>query len=309
VSELPLQQLAWPVLYALFHAWAPVAAWRRWRGATTAAAWRTRCLAAFVGLSFLVWMTLFSIYRYLVPVELLAPLLCWLLWHHLVPPRWAGRTGPWVVAAIALVGLGGYKVNWGHAGWVTPPFRVERPSLSPGSAARDTVLLVGAEPMAWRIPFLPAEMAYVGIGTNFPAGPGYAPRVREILRTRGGSAWVMLPAADHRRRHSAAKFNRIAGWLGWKDDAAGCARLRRLQRRFHLRARLVPAAPGPGCRFEPLPEAQADLAAMDRATEQQAATLLAPYGLRLDPADCRRYDSWIGRSHVPYLWCATAPAR
>lgn len=307
VSERPLLQLAWPVLYVLFLAWAPIALWRHRRGRGVAIGWRTRCLASFVGLSFVIWMLLFSIYRYLVPIELLAPLLSWLLLQHLLPARWARRAGIGVVAAIALIGLGGYLENWGHAGWTTPPFRVEQPALPAGSAAHGTVLVVGGEPMAWRIPFLPPELAYVGIGTNFPVGPGYAPRVREILRSRGGTAWAMLPAADYRRRHYVTKLNRFAGWLGWRDDTAGCARLQRLQDRFHLRARLTPDRTESGCRFVLRPRDRTDLVAADRATEQQATKLLAPYGLRLVPDGCQRYGSWIGDSFAPYLWCATAP--
>lgn len=86
--------------------------WRRWRGSQTVALdWPTRCLAGFVGFSFLVWMAIFSIYRNLVPAEMLAPLLCWLLLRHLLPPRWAWRGAVWIVALVAGVGLGGYGQN------------------------------------------------------------------------------------------------------------------------------------------------------------------------------------------------------
>jgi hypothetical protein len=309
VSELPLPQLAWPVLYVLFIAWAATAAWRGWRGSASATLdWRTRCLAAFVGLSFVLWMTVFSIYRYLVAIELLAPLLCWRLLHHLLPARWAARAAPWIVAAVVVVGLGGYATNWGHAGWTARAFRVEQPAWDAGAAAHDTVLLIGGEPMAWRIPFLPEELAFVGIGTNFPAGPGYAPRVRQILDERGGRAWAMLPAADYRRRQHVVKLNRIAQWLGWNGDSDGCARLEWMTHRFHLGAQLSPAAAGPGCRFVLRAQDRPDLATLDRTTAQQAIKQLAPYDLSINPAQCRRYDSWIGASSVPYLWCAATPA-
>lgn len=310
IGDSPVRQIAWPVLYALFLGWPAVAAWRRRRGAAPPPLDEpARRLAGFVAISFVVWMSVFSIHRYLVPIEMLAPLLCWLLLRHLLPARWSGRAAAWVVAAIAAVGLGGYGQDWGHASWAARAFRVEMPALPAGAATRGTVLLVGGEPMAWRIPFLPEGMAYVGIGGSFPAGPGYAPRVREILREHGGSAWAMLPAADPPRRNFVAKLNRVAGRLGWNRDAAGCARLDRLQRRFHLRARLVPAETGAGCRFVLREQDRLDLAALDRATGQRAQALLAPYRLRIDPAACRRYDSWIGLTSIPYLWCPTAPLR
>lgn len=304
VAESPVAELAWPVLYLLLLAWGITMAWRRWRGRPTAPLdWRARCLAGFVAVGFLVWMAVFSIYRYLVPAEMLAPLLCWLLLRHLLPPRWAEPGAAWVVALVALVGLGGYGHNWGHASWARQAFRVELPAMPAGTAAHATVALTGTAPMAWRIPFLPGELAFVGIGTNFPVGPGYAARVREILQQRGGLVWVMLPAADYPRRSYLARLNSWAGRLGWNDDRSGCARLDWLRRRFHLRARLARAEGRPGCRFVLRDQDRIDLAALDHVTEQHALAQLAPYELRFDPAECRRYGSWIGRSFVPYLWC------
>lgn len=309
VSERPAAQLAWPVLYLLFLAWAVRDLWQRWRAAPTPPLpWPARCLAGFVGVSFVAWMTIFSIYRYLVPIELLAPLLCWLLLRHVLPgPRWA-RPAAVIVAAVALVGLGGYRQDWGHAGWATSAFRVEQPPLPSDALAHGTVLLVGREPMAWRIPFLPGALAYVGIDTSFPAGPGYRPRVQAILRQRGGRVWAMLAAADYPRGNYLDKLNHGAGLLGWNDDAAGCARLDRLRARFHLRAQ-VTSPPAGGCRFDLRDQDRIDLASIDRATEAQALDMLAPYGLHLEPASCRRLGSWIGRSSAPYLWCVVTPTR
>jgi hypothetical protein len=309
VSEVPLRQLAWPVLYALFLLLGARLAWQRWRRLDRPPLpWRARCLAGFAGVSFVVWMAVFSIYRYLVPIELLAPLLCWVLLRHLLPSRWPAWLPALVVAAVAVVGLGGYRHTWGHAGWARTAFRVEQPPLPPAALAHGTVLLIGTEPMAWRIPFLPGGLAFVGIGTNFPAGPGYLPRVQAILRERGGGVWAMLPAAEVPRGNYVTKLNDGAGWLGWNHDAAGCARLDRLRVRLHLHAALA-ATPDGGCRFTLRAEDRIDLAPLDRATQTQALRALAPYRLRFAPAGCRRLGSWIGRSSVPYLWCEVTPVR
>jgi hypothetical protein len=307
VSEVPLRQLAWPVLYLLFLAWGARNLWCLRRASDTPPLhWQARRLASFVGLGFVVWTTVFSIYRYLVPIELLAPLLCWVLLQHLLPSRWPARLPALIVTAVALVGLDGYRHTWGHAGWAGTAFRVEQPPLPPGTLAHGTVLLVGKRPMAWRIPYLPDALAYIGIDTNFPAGPGYRPRVQAILRQRGGRVWAMLPAADYPRGNFVARLEHGAGLLGWNDDAAGCARLDHLRARLHLRAALAPTPDG-GCRFTLRAQDRIDLAPLDHATEARALEALAPYGLHFSPAGCRRLDSWIGRSSLPYLWCEVQP--
>jgi Protein of unknown function (DUF2029). len=308
LGQKVVYQVAWPVLYLLYLAWAASTASRRWRSVTANPMdWRARRLAAFVAVSFFVWTAVFSIYRYLVPIELLAPLLCWLLLQSLLPAQWSLRTGTWVVAVVAAVGLFNLWNGWGHAPWAERAFRVQQP-VSP-TAAGTSVLLVGNEPMAWRIPFLSPQWAFVGVGTNFPTGPGYAPRVQTILRQRGGPVRVMLPAATYPRTDYIAKLNRVARLLGLSRGSGSCVRLDWLHRHLHLRAQVEVDARGNGCRFELREQDRIDLPAVDQATEQNALETLTPYHLHFNVADCHRYQSWIGHASRPYLWCSAMPIR
>lgn len=304
IGEHGLPQLAWPCLYLLLIALAVTGVWQRWRGQKRARLDRsTRLMMVFVLVSFLSWMTVFSIHRYLVPVEMLAPLLCWQLIHALIPARWADVAAKCTVTAIALVGLSNYWRGWGHASWSDDAFRVEQPALPMDSAARGTVLLAGTEPMAWRIPFLPPQLAFVGVGTSFPAGPGYASRVHDILRQRHGPIWVMLPAANYPHRSLVVNLD---GWmqrLHLGSRVTGCAWLRALSDHFRLRAKLVTSQDRSHCRFELRDQDRIAVSEMDRLRQTRAEAVLAPYGVVLAKDECRRYDSWIGRSRLPYLWC------
>lgn len=301
-------QVVWPVLFALYLAWAASAAVRRWRSVTANPMdVRVRRLAAFVAVSFSAWTAVFSIYRYLAPIELLAPLLCWLLLQRLVPAKWSLRAGTWVVAVIAAFGLFNVSNGWGHAPWAEQAFRVQQPISPPN--ARTSVLLVGNEPMAWMIPFLPPQWAFVGIGLNFPTGPGYAPRAQEILRQRGGPVRIMLPAATYPRTDYISKLNRAAHLLGLDRRTDGCKRPNWLRRHFHLKAQVEEGANGKGCSFVLRDEDRSDLAADDQATERNATKILAHNDLHFNVADCRRYQSWIGQASFPYLWCSAIPVR
>ncbi|MYM92044.1 DUF2029 domain-containing protein, partial [Rugamonas sp. FT82W] len=78
VTEIRMRLLLWPLLYVGFIVLAVAAlrAWRRPRAAAAPAPLspQARFLLAFFVLAYLGWQALFSIYRYLVPLELLAPL-------------------------------------------------------------------------------------------------------------------------------------------------------------------------------------------------------------------------------------------
>ncbi|MFP3624392.1 hypothetical protein SB771_34535, partial [Burkholderia sp. SIMBA_051] len=65
---------------------------------------KQRLVVLFVALGFVVWMKLFSIYRYIVPIEMLAPMVLVLLLDRLLPAHIARRAAAWLlIAATAVV--------------------------------------------------------------------------------------------------------------------------------------------------------------------------------------------------------------
>lgn len=299
VSEIALLQAMWALLYL-----AALAALARWAllrrpasGPVAGDPAARRMLAVFFTVAFALWLAMFSIHRYLVVLELLAPLVLWLLLHYLLPVRHATRAAAAAIALASLVALAGWN-DWGHAGWSRTAFRVQAPPGPPVG----TVLLVGGEPQAWRVPYLPPGPAYASVGSNFPESPAYAARVAELVRTRGGGVAAILPVVVDRRADSIDRRNVWAGRLGL--DAGDCPLLRRLAGRSRSLQLVEPAqSPSGRCR---LALAADRVLATDRANEAivaDAAPVLARYGLQLDPAACVQRESWIGTQPHPYRWC------
>lgn len=192
ISELPFRHLLWPVIYvlgAVVLALALRALVRRQPG-PLAAQRGTAFLLAFAGVAYLLWLNLFSIYRYLVPQELLAPLLCWLLLTALVP----GERGRRV--ALACVLLGGLSLfsrgDWGRAGRAWEPFAVDLPRLE-APAATAVVAIKSDPPQGWLVPFFPKEVAFLSLSNGFPESPGYVERALQTLRARPQRYLMMGP--------------------------------------------------------------------------------------------------------------------
>jgi len=255
---------------------------------------------------------LFSIHRYLVVLELLAPLLLWQLSHYLFPARFAARAAGSLVATCALVALLGWN-GWGHAGWARDAFRVQSP---PGTPA-GTILLVGTDPQAWRIPFLSSRTAYASVGSNFPESPAYVAEVRRLAGERG-PVMAMLPApldasgeAVRRKVEVNESRNRWAArlWL----DRGDCRIMKWAASRSRSR-KLTDSADSPTgrCRFDLLPEQLGILAARGGADApgpepmRVAATILQRHGFKLEPESCVVYGSWIGAEPNPYQLCRVA---
>lgn len=305
VSEIALLQVTWALLYVAaivaLLAWvARRLGWMRAAGAVPAAPGVRRMLGVFFLAGYVVWLAMFSIHRYLVVLELLAPLLLWLLLHWLLRPRLAARIAAAAIALAALVALAGWN-DWGHAGWARSAFRVEAPRSMP-----PTVLLVGGEPQAWRLPFLPAGPVYASVGSNFPESDAYVARVRAMVAAGGGAAAAIVPVAMDRRAESIDRRNRWAGRLGL--DTGDCRLLRVLARRSRS-VQLVGAEQSPDgrCRLAPAAERVLATDGANRELLAGADAVLARYGLRLDVAGCDILDSRIGQQAHPWHWCRVVP--
>jgi hypothetical protein len=188
VMEVALHQVMWPILYVAFCALALRAIWPA-AGARAPMRPQVRAFLVFFALSYLGWLNLFGIYRYLVPLELLAPLALWLVAHALMPAAFARRAAGCAIlfASMAIFPIGG----WGHAGWSARAFDARVPVIV--QPAQSMVFTVhGDPPMGWLVPFFPKELAFVALGSGFPESAGFRARVDAMIAARTGPMHVML---------------------------------------------------------------------------------------------------------------------
>lgn len=301
VVEVPLRQLIWPMAYVAVLALG--AAWLLRRLGLLAPAaplpGRSRYFLLFFCLAYLAWMQLFSIYRYLVPIELLAPLVVWLCLHAVLPAPAAARSGAWLllVAAVAVWPF----TSFGRAGWTERSFSAEVPALAqPGQ----TVVFIAQPhpPLAWLAMFYPEQVAFVGLGTGFPESPRYRERMKALMTERAGPHYLMLAGARNPKASGLRRKRDAAELLGLTGSPEGCARLAGLLRRVRFQVDVHPAPDG-RCTLELQPRYQLDLAAMDRAVEAEAAQQARQYGVLLEPGSCRSYAAAVGTEAYPYRLC------
>ncbi len=145
-------------------------------------------LAAFTLASYLVWLKLFGIYRYLVPLEMLAgPLIvgCAL---YLVPGRQPRRVAV-VILAVLLIATT-RAASWGRVDFRGAYFDVAVPDVAP----RSLVIVGPYEPMAYAIPFFRPDARFVSPWNNllhFTQTNLLSRRIREVIDRHPGAIYTL----------------------------------------------------------------------------------------------------------------------
>ncbi|MFL6632558.1 MAG: hypothetical protein ACJ8HJ_09635 [Massilia sp.] len=309
VSELAFRQAIVPALYALALVFVGRWLFEKATGRAPAArlSARARFLLLFALVGYLAWMKLFSIYRYLIPIEMLAPLLVWVLVARLAAPRAAGRIAGWVVVLATLVVFP--FGTWGHAGWGDKAFSAQLPAFE-HPASTLVVTAHGNPPMGWLATFFPRDVRILSLGSGFPETPAYLDRIQSVIASRPGPHYAMLAASRNDKDSSLRRKLSAFQALGMTATPARCAQLDRLLHKVRFQVQVkTPSPDGQACTLELQPQYVIDLAAQDREIVQAATQNLARYGLKLDAAGCRQYHAAVGTDPYPIQMCPVAAAR
>jgi hypothetical protein len=299
VSELVFRQAIVPVLYALALVFIGRWLFEKVTGRAPAARLdgRSRFLLLFALVGYLAWMKLFSIYRYLIPIEMLAPLLVWILMARMAAPRLGG----WVVALATLVVFP--FGTWGHAGWGDKAFSAQLPAFEhPASTLVFTAH--GNPPMGWLATFFPRDVRILSLASGFPETPAYLDRIQAVIASRPGPHYALLAASRNEKDSSLRRKLAAFQALGMTATPARCAQLDRLLHKVRFQVQVkTPAPDGQACTLELQPQYVIDLAAQDREIVQAAQQNLARYGLKLDASGCRHYQAAVGTDPYPVQMC------
>jgi hypothetical protein len=190
VGQISIHQAIWPILYVLM-GYRVVAAWAGRTGNAQPPRPGAALVVAFLAAGYVAWMFLFSIYRYVVAMELIAPLVVFLLLADVLPGVAARRTWRWTIGVATLLVLAGGFRTWGHEAWARRAFEADLPAVA--EPENTTAILVGADPAwAWLATRFPDTVAFVQVGGSFPEGTAYASRIRQIVASRGGPAFAIF---------------------------------------------------------------------------------------------------------------------
>lgn len=182
-----------------------------------------RYLAAASALSYAAWLAVFAIYRYITPLEMLAPLLIVAgvgLWPVSMRARAAVSAG---LLALVVVTVH-MNEDWTRKPWAPglggPFVQVTPPQFA--DPANTIVLMTGLAPTAFVIPSFPPEVAFLR-PVSYLAGPEhntlFIQTMKQRIAAHTGEMFILMPFWDHPAAADALPM------LGLVPDFAGCRRL------------------------------------------------------------------------------------
>ena len=196
VNEIDWRDLRVPILYALLLI-VPMVYFAKARKAahdSFASIPETRLLLITAAVAYYVWLFTQTIYRYLLPLDMLAPLLI-VLAVGLVPVKQKIRAG--VAAALLLAILVSIKPgDWGRrAEWSQEIASIDLPKLPDNSM----VLMGGVDAYAYLLPSFKSDASFVRLesrGLSADADTGLAKMVKERVAAHKGPLLSFMPVTD-----------------------------------------------------------------------------------------------------------------
>ena len=162
-----------------------------------------RYLLVAVIISYLVWLKLFGIYRYLIPIEMLAPLLIWIILGQLMSTPRAGVIMSLACFLVTLVTL--RPLAWGRAPWADSYFSIASPHIS--NPDQTIVLMTGTEPASYVLPLIPYHVPFLRIDSNFIQPQHDSGLYGDLLRDRVirhmGDFYVLFVSKEKSGSHAA----------------------------------------------------------------------------------------------------------
>ena len=191
-----------PIAYCVLLLSVPLMAWRRPAERSFTDGDALRILVVFSAVSYVLWLAIFAIYRYIVVLEMLAPLVVvaavgrWPLGPRL---RWA------ICFGLAAVALAGTTLSFGDR--TRPGSKLVTVSVPPISSPASTLaVLTGFQPVGFLIPSFPPQVSFVridGFLTSAAANSQLRADALTRIAAHKGDLFVLYDVGEAERMRAA----------------------------------------------------------------------------------------------------------
>jgi hypothetical protein len=195
IGEIEWRDWRVPILYALLPAVIVLRlVFGRVRGKDLIEAHAARYLLGAAAITYIVWLRMFSIYRYAVPLEMLAPLLIAMAADGF--PLKRPYRAALAVCLLLIVAVSVEPGNWTRrSAWLDHFVEVKVPALP--DHADLMILMAGIEPYAHVIPAFPPDIPFVRIQSNFTSperNVGFNRIIRSHVESHKGPFMLLVPS-------------------------------------------------------------------------------------------------------------------
>jgi hypothetical protein len=252
-------------------------------------------LVVYVTISYFIWMRVFSVLRYMVSIELLLPLIIFILWISLCKNN-IFLIKRLLFLSIVLTLFGGFS-TWGHSRWTSPAFRSQLPQ---DINKNSSVILVGSTPLTWMVTQFPSSIAFFRFGPPFKLDQN----IRNRIALRNSPTYVMFGGFYNWRVDNVHSWNTIVSRLGMTKSKQSCASLGNFISRIKFRGKVEQLFESEdACKLSILDRDYIDPNLGNNFFITEAKTEIAKYNYTFDDSSCKIYEANIGSQNWRYIWC------
>lgn len=143
-------------------------------------------------IAYIVWLKVFGIYRYIVVLEMLAPIVIWILISAVFSSQRVRLVSMLTICIVLIVTT--RPMDWERTTWQERYFNVKVPELS--DPKRTLTLMAGMAPLAYLVREFPPSVRFVRIQSNFHGAPRDSQildnRIRHIILEHQGPLYALF---------------------------------------------------------------------------------------------------------------------
>ena len=201
-SELKYEQVSWLFVYGAALSLLASRVVKLFKTGHDQRPWSSEVsvLVAFFCISYLLWLNLFGIYRYLIPIEILIPLFLFITIRNFFKTPLSNWGAILFIGMITAFNSQGFP-DWGHSAWSEVKYHTE-PNMLTAHPEPAAVYLVG-QPLAWIIPALGIKSPFIQLLPNFPVTEAYWRRAKILAEGRGNRSFIVFESDTPAGKDSA----------------------------------------------------------------------------------------------------------
>jgi hypothetical protein len=257
-------------------------------------------LVMFVAFGYFLNFLIFSVQRYHVTVEVLTPLVLFLVFLTLYPLDLAwSKCKKFLFFSAIIILLGGYG-TYGHSSIKNPAFYVEMPKKFNAPANTIIFLTENNSPISWMASQFPKEISFYRLNV-LPEKES----LRNLIRERkDGEKFAVFSSYYNWRIDNVAKWNKILEILNLTNNLSKCEKLETFIKYINFRG-LITYTSGRknACTLSPKVMDLTDPKTINISLIEKANIALKQNQLSLDKSSCKPFKGGIGSQNWRYMWC------
>ncbi len=255
-------------------------------------------LVTFLCISYVIWIFLFSINRYLVTLEVLSPLVLFILidkclYFKLRVKNFFLLIGFGSSITSLIIGHG----NWGHSGWTNPAFKIDLPKLETNNSL---VLMTDDSPIGWMVTLFPKDLPFARLN-----GLDNSEKViLSKINNRNLHLYAFFSGYYNWRVDNVKKWDDILSRLNMKSSDKSCERLSNFVSYIGFRGKIIhQKREDEFCYLSVKDSDFNNPTYMNERIIESNKRKLASIGLNLNFNSCNVYSGNIGTQNWRYIWC------